>query len=104
VHYSPHNARNLVSSLGVYASICKVLGSALDFPGPEGAFHSITQVTSIDLLARGIKWMSTTPACANQGFNLTNTDVFRWSTVWPLLARAFDMPPGSVRYSFKQSN
>ncbi len=97
VHYSPHNARNLVSSLGVYASLCKALGSSLDFPGPEGAYHSVTQVTSIDVLARGIKWMSTTESCANQGFNITNTDVFRWSTIWPLLASAFDMTPGSVR-------
>lgn len=97
VHFSPDNSRNLVSSLGAYASICKSLGCALDFPGPPGAYDSITQVTSLDLLARGIAWMSTTDACANQGFNITNTDVFRWNSLWPKLAEAFDMPTGSVR-------
>lgn len=97
VHFSPGNSRNLISSLGAYASICRSLGAALDFPGPQGAYDSITQVTSLDLLARGIAWMSTTDACANQGFNLTNTDVFRWNSLWPKLAAAFDMPLGSVR-------
>lgn len=97
IHFSPDNSRNLVSSLAAYASICKSLGAALDFPGPQGAYNSITQVTSLDLLARGIAWMSTTDACANQGFNITNTDVFRWSVLWPKLAAAFDIPLGTVR-------
>ncbi len=97
LHFSPDNARNLVSSLGAYAAICRELGAALDFPGPQGAFDSLTQVTSLELLARAIAWMSNEPACANQGFNVTNTDVFRWSSIWPKLADAFAMPQGSVR-------
>ena len=97
IHYSPANARNLVSTLGAYAAICRELGAALDFPGNQGAYESITQVTSIDLLARGIHWMTTTERCANQAFNLTNTDVFRWQDLWPQLASAFDMPVGTVR-------
>ena len=97
LHFSPDIARNLVSSLGAYAALCRELGAALDFPGPQGAYDSITQVTSLDLLARGIAWMSSEPACANQGFNITNTDVFRWNQLWPKLAQAFAMPSGSVR-------
>ena len=97
LHFSPAIARNLVSSLGAYALICRELGAALDFPGPQGAFASITQFTSLDLLARGIAWMVTEPACGNQAFNLTNTDVIRWHTLWPKLAQAFNMPLGSVR-------
>ena len=97
IHYSPAIARNLVSSLGCYAALCRELGAALDFPGPMGAFDSLTQLTSIELLARGIAWMSTTDACANQGFNMTNTDVFRWRSLWPKIARAFHMPCGDVR-------
>ena len=97
LHFSPAIARNLVSSLGAYAALCRELGCALDFPGPEGAFRSLTQVTSIELLARAMVWMSTEPACANQAFNVTNGDVFRWSRLWPRIADAFDMPCGSVR-------
>ena len=97
LHYSPDIARNLVSSLGVYAAICRELGAALDFPGPQGAYDSITQVTSLNLLARGIAWAVTEPNCQNQGFNFTNTDVFRWHQFWPKLAQAFNMPLGSVR-------
>lgn len=97
LHFSPAIARNLVSSLGAYAAICRELGCALDFPGPEGAYRSLTQVTSIDLLARAMAWMATEPACADQAFNVTNGDVFRWSRIWPRIAGAFDMPCGNVR-------
>lgn len=97
IHFSPNIARNLVSSVGAYAALCREMGAALDFPGPQGAYDSLTQVTSLELLARGIAWVSTNPACANQGFNITNTDVFRWSSLWPKIAQAFDMQAGAVR-------
>ena len=97
LHFSPAIARNLVSSLGAWAAICRELGCALDFPGPEGAYRSLTQVTSIELLARAMAWMATEPSCANQAFNVTNGDVFRWSRLWPCIADAFGMPCASVR-------
>ena len=97
LHFSPDIARNLVSSLGAYAAICRELGCALDFPGPEGAYRSLTQVTSIELLARAMAWMATEPGCADQAFNVTNGDVFRWHRLWPRIADAFDMACGSVR-------
>ena len=97
LHFSPAIARNLVSSLGAYAAISRELGCALDFPGPGGAYRSLTQVTSIELLARAMAWMATEPDCANQAFNVTNGDVFRWSRLWPCIADAFDMPCGRVR-------
>ena len=79
------------------AAICRELGCALDFPGPEGAYRSLTQVTSIELLARAMAWMATEPGCANQAFNVTNGDIFRWSRLWPRIAKAFGMACGSVR-------
>ena len=97
LHFSPAIARNLVSTLGTYAALCRHSGAALDFPGNQGAFDSVTQVTSLDLLSRGIHWMSTNPDCADQAFNITNTDVFRWRSLWPKLAEAFEMPVGTVR-------
>ena len=96
-HYSPTIARNLVSSLGAYAALCKALGSAFDFPGPASAYESLTQVTCTSLLARAIVWMSTTGACANEAFNINNGDAFRWSQIWPRLAQSFGLPCGTVR-------
>ena len=97
LHYSPQISRNIVSTLGVYAAICRELGASLDFPGNPGAFESITQMTTIELLAKGIAWMVTEKSCLNQAFNFTNTDVFRWKHLWPRIAECFDMVPGSVR-------
>ena len=97
LHFSPDIARNLVSTLGVYAAICRETGAALDFPGPVGAYESITQVTSIDVLARAMAWMASEQTCANEAFNVTNSDVFRWKTLWPRIAEAFGMRVGSVR-------
>ena len=41
--------------------------------------------------------MSTTPACANQAFNVTNGDFIRWENLWPRFANFFGMPAGPVK-------
>ena len=41
--------------------------------------------------------MSTEPLCGNQAFNVTNTDVFRWSSLWTQLADAFGAERGPAR-------
>lgn len=97
MHFSPDIGRNLVSSIGSYAAICRELGSALDFPGAPGAWNSLTQLTTLPLLARGIAWISTEADCANQAFNFTNTDVIRWRNLWPKVANFFDMRCGELR-------
>lgn len=96
-HYSPGNARNLISTLGAYAAICKEAGLPLDFPGHAGAYTSLTQVTTTEILAQGMIWMSTTEPAAGNAFNLTNGDVFRWERLWPRLANAFSMRCGVIR-------
>ncbi len=97
MHFSAEIGRNLVSSIGCYAMICREQGIALDFPGAEGAWQSQTQLTTLSLLARGIAWITTQPRCADLAFNFTNTDVIRWSDLWPRIADYFDMPCGVVR-------
>jgi nucleoside-diphosphate-sugar epimerase len=97
LHFSPGNPRNLVSTLGAYAAICRELGLALDFPSTEGGYTSLVQVTNTEILSHGMAWMSTEPRAANNAFNITNGDVFRWSRLWPQLAAAFDMPCGVIR-------
>lgn len=97
LHYSPHIARNIVSTLGVFVAICAEDGLPLDFPGPVGAYSSLTQVTSLDVLASTVRKMVKEPGCANLAFNVTNTDVFRWSAIWTGLAERFGVPIGSVQ-------
>jgi nucleoside-diphosphate-sugar epimerase len=95
--FAPGRARNIISIVGAYAAICRELGVRLDFPGHQDQFRSLTEVTDAGLLARGLAFMATEPACRNQAFNITNGDVFRWQRLWPRIADAFKMAPGVVR-------
>ena len=97
LHYSPQIARNIVSTLGCYAAICRELGIPMDFPGPPGAFSSLTQVTTLRVLARAMEAIATSPDCSGMAFNVTNTDLFRWSSVWAELASRFGVEAGGVR-------
>ena len=91
------NPLNLLAGLAVYAAISKELGLPLKFPGHEAHYRSVYQVTDAGLLARAAHWAATTPACANQAFNITNGDFFRWESLWPRIADLFDMKPGPVQ-------
>jgi nucleoside-diphosphate-sugar epimerase len=91
------NPMNLLAGLAAYAAISKELGLPLKFPGHEGHYRAVYQVTDAGLLARAAAWAATTPACANQAFNITNGDYFRWESLWPRIAELFDMRPGPVQ-------
>ena len=62
----------------------------------QAGFHALYQSVDADLLARAIAWITTTPACANQAFNVTNGDYIRWSNAWPRFADFFGMTAGGV--------
>ena len=62
----------------------------LAFPGK--AWSSLYQVTESAHLADAAYWAATEPRCANQAYNITNGDYFRWRHVWPKMAAVFDMP------------
>jgi len=94
---APGRARNLVSIIGAYAAICRELGVPLDFPGRPGAYTTLTEVTDAKHLARAMVWMADEEACANEAFNITNGDLFRWEHLWPRLAAYFEVPCGRVR-------
>lgn len=88
---------NLVAVLGTFAAILRELGQELWFPGNEQAFDAITNVVDIDLLTKCMVWAATDPTCANNAFNVTNGDCFRWRDVWPRIAGEFGMASGGVR-------
>ena len=89
--YAVGNPMNLAMVIAIYAAMSKELGVPLRFPGPEAAYRALYQVTSSDILARATIWAGETPSAANEVFNITNGDYFRWQFMWPKIARYFDM-------------
>ena len=93
----PAIARSLPKVIAVYAAIAKELGEPLTFPGTTANFHALYQCVDATLLAQAIAWIVTTPACADQAFNVTNGDFIRWENLWPRFAEYFSMPVGPVK-------
>lgn len=91
------NPMNIATVIATYAVISKELGLPLRFPGKPGAYDAIYQVTDADLLARAMVFCATEPAAADQAFNVTNGDFFRWRNYWPTFAAFFDLPLGDVQ-------
>ena len=85
------NPMNLAMVIAIYASMSKELGVPLRFPGAPGAYTSLIEMTDADLLARATTWAATTPGTRNEAFNITNGDMFRWSSMWPTIAAFFDL-------------
>ncbi|MGQ0652792.1 MAG: SDR family oxidoreductase [Betaproteobacteria bacterium] len=88
--FAPGTAMSILPVVAVYASVCKALGQPLRFPGT--AWRSIYQVTESAHFAEAALWAASDPRCANQAYNITNGDYFRWAHVWPKIAAVFDLP------------
>ena len=95
--FAPGTAMSIVPVIAVYAAMMKELGRPFAFPGRKGAGQAIYQVTESSHFANAALWAATEPRCANQAYNITNGDYFRWSNVWPRLAEVFDMPAAEPR-------
>ncbi|MEX5572724.1 SDR family oxidoreductase [Pseudomonas lijiangensis] len=87
------NAMNMATTLAVYATISKHTGRPFVFPGSRVQWDSLTDMTDARQLARQQLWAATTPAAANQAFNITNGDVFRWKWMWGQIANYFGLQP-----------
>jgi nucleoside-diphosphate-sugar epimerase len=92
--FAPGTAMSIVPVIAVYAAISKELGLPLRFPGKPGAWRAIYQVTDSAHMANAALWAATEARCANQAYNITNGDYFRWMNLWPRIAQVFDMPYG----------
>lgn len=89
------NAMNMAATLAVYATICKYTGRPFVFPGSRVQWDSLTDMTDARQLAKQQLWAATTPSAANQAFNITNGDIFRWKWMWSRIANYFDLPAGT---------
>ena len=85
---------NMTMAIGVYAAVQRELNLPLAFPGGEPI---ITQAVDARLLGRAIRWAASAPRARGETFNITNGDELIWRSVWPSIARAFDMPVGEPR-------
>jgi len=82
---------NVIPAIGVYAALLKEAGRPLSFPGGPSW---VREAVDADLLARACEWAATSPACANETFNINNGDVFEWRQVWPAIAETLGMDVG----------
>lgn len=85
------NPMNLAIAIAAYASMSRELGLPLRFPGKPGAYDKIIEMTDAGLLARATVWAATDERSANQAFNITNGDLFRWNEMWPKIASSFGL-------------
>src|SRR5713226_1858302 len=87
--FAPGTAMSIVSVIAAYAAIMKELGMPLAFPGT--AWETLYQVTDSAHFADAALWAAIEPRCANQAYNITNGDYFRWHHLWPRIAEAMDV-------------
>lgn len=86
IGFAVGNAMNMALTLGAQAAISRELGRPMVFPGSGVQWNGVTDLTDADLLADHMVWAATTPAAADEAFNVVNGDVFRWRRLWPVVA------------------
>jgi len=87
------------STLAVYALILKEVGKPLVWPGSADYWKRIVDFSDANIVARFEVFLSErlnpandiTHPFQNQGYNIVNGDVFRWSRMWPRIAEYFGM-------------
>lgn len=92
IGHSLGSAMNLGHLIGLYGTLCRETGTAMQFPGTAAAYDVLVNVTDADIVARACDW-----AIANRmdgAFNITNGDQFRWRHVWPKLCAWFELNEG----------
>ena len=94
------NAMNMGTTLAAYAALCGETGRPFTFPGSAAQWEGLTDMTDARQLARHLLWAATTPAAANEAFNIVDGDVFRWKWMWGRIAEWFCLsrPPPSTAW------
>jgi nucleoside-diphosphate-sugar epimerase len=87
------NAMNMGTTLAVHATLCRETGRPFRFPGSSAQWNGLTDMTDAGQLAKHLLWAATTPAAANEAFNVVNGDIFRWSWMWGRIAAWFGLEP-----------
>ncbi len=85
------NPMNVTTVIGAYAAISRELGLPLRYPGSPRAYAVLNQGADAGLIGRAILWAGESGQARNEIYNITNGDLFRWSRMWPHIARGFGM-------------
>ncbi len=91
---APRSPMNLIMQIGVYGTLCKELGTPLNFPGKPSAMKTLQQANDADLIAKAVEWALTEERCGGGAFNITNGDLIRWENMWPIIAEELGLEPG----------
>jgi len=84
---------NMGVTLAVYGTICRETGRPFVFPGTPQQHAAVTDVSDARIVARHLEWAATTPAAANEAFNIVNGGVFRWERMWRVVAGGLGIDP-----------
>jgi nucleoside-diphosphate-sugar epimerase len=82
---------NIISAIGVYASVMRETGQPLHFPG--GGMY-VTACSDSRLIAQAVEFCATTESVRGETFNVVNGDAIVWRDLWPSIASHFNMPAG----------
>ncbi|MGW1345830.1 SDR family oxidoreductase [Kribbella sp. NPDC002412] len=93
IGYTLGNAMNMGVTLAVYGTLARETGMPFVFPGSPEQYDGTTDITDARLLAEHLVWAATTPAAANEAFNVTNGDTFRWRQMWEVVATGLGVEP-----------
>lgn len=84
-------AMNLPPVIGVYAALRRAEGLPFSYPGgPDWVWEA----ADVRVVASAAVWAATSPAAANETFNVTNGEVFCWRDLWPALAETLGVEVG----------
>src|SRR3546814_14288525 len=84
---------NIITAIGVFASISREYGMPLRFPG--GA-ERIGEATDARLIAKATEGAGTSPNAQNQVFTITHGEVLVWTNIMSRVARQAERRVGNV--------
>ncbi len=92
IGHSLGSAMNLGNLIGVYGTLCRELGVAMQFSGSEAAYNTLVNICDANMLGKAVLWAAEQEK--DGAYNITNGDQFRWKHVWPKLAAWFGLEVG----------
>lgn len=89
IGHSVGSPMNMLNGVAAYGALCAAQEVPMRFPGSGAAWTALHQATDAELVAEATAWALTEPRAANEIFNITNGDNFRWCHLWDDLADFF---------------
>ncbi|BCP56114.1 NAD dependent epimerase/dehydratase [Kaistia sp. 32K] len=95
VGFAQRSLMNMGLTLACYGAICRETGRPFVFPGVPEQWNMVTEVSDARMVAKQAIWAAQTPGAKGLAYNIGNGDVFRWRSMWPVLAGYFGIaaPP-----------